>query len=95
MMTISEQKEKVEAEMHKLEQMGGSVTNTARHLRDSAFTRFPAVFALLTTFGLVATFYGFEKMIDGLPFFAEHPSTVLLAGLATLVVTGTLYKKLN
>jgi len=56
---------------------------------------FQLYFALLTTFGLVATFYGFEKIIDEIAFFANHPILVLLAGLLALAVTGRLYKKLN
>ena len=95
MSQINEQKRKVEAEVKKLEAMGGSVSGRARQLRDSAFARWPVVFVLLSTFGLVATFYGFEKLIDEIDFFADHPLTILLAGLVTLTITGTLYKRLS
>jgi hypothetical protein len=92
---ISEQREKVEAEIKKLEAMGGSLSGKAKHIRDSAFKRFPVIFVLLSTFGLVATLYGFEKIIDQTNFFANNPTTILLVGLFTLAFTGTLYKKLN
>lgn len=95
MSTIHDQKLKVENELKKLESMGGSLTNQAKHLRDSAFSRFPIVFVFLSTFGVVATFYGFEKVIDQIQYFEENPSMVLLAGLFTLAITGALYKKLN
>ncbi len=95
MSTIQEQKLRVETEISKLEEMGGSLTGKAKRMRDTAFTRFPVVFALLTTFGLVATFYGFEKVIDEIAFFSENPVTVLSAGLLVLALTGTLYKKLT
>lgn len=57
--------------------------------------RFPLPFALLGTFGLVATFYGFEHLIDNSQFLSENPIVLLLTGLAALGVTGTLYKKLG
>ncbi|USN88555.1 MAG: hypothetical protein H6780_03655 [Candidatus Nomurabacteria bacterium] len=92
---ISEQAARVEAEIKKLEAMGGSITGMGKQVRDSVFARFPVVFVLLSTFGLVATLYGFEKVIDEVDFFAEHPFMILLAGLISLALTGTLYKKLN
>jgi len=95
MSSIHEQKQKVEAELHKLETMGGSLTNKAKGVRDSTFARFPVVFVFLSTFGLVATLYGFEKVIDDIDFFAENPYMVLVAGVLTLAITGTLYKKLH
>lgn len=95
MSTIQDQKLKVENELKKLEKMGGSFTNQAKNLRDSAFSRFPLIFVFLSTFGIVATFYGFEKVIDQIQYFQENPSMVLVAGVFTLAVTGALYKKLN
>ena len=78
-----------------IEKTVGQVVKEAELLRDSATLKFPWLFVGLSTFGLVATLYGFEKVIDQVPFFANNPWAVLLAGLATLVITGTLYKKLN
>lgn len=95
MSSINEQRQKVESEIKKLEEMGGSLTGKAKNFRDSAFTRFPVIFVLLSTFGLVATLYGFEKVIDDISFFSEHPRLILVAGLLMLAFTGTLYKKLT
>ena len=95
MTNIKEQTQKVEAEMRKLEEMGGSLSGKAKRLRDSAFMRFPVIFVLLSTFGLVATFYGFEKLIDNTVYFAENPKMILIVGLFILAFTGTLYKKLS
>jgi len=44
---------------------------------------------------LVATLYGFEKVIDRIDFFTAYPEVLLLIGLVTLAGTGTLYKKLR
>ena len=92
---LQEQKKIVEAEIQKLEEMGGSMKGTFTQLRDSAFARFPTIFVLLSTFGLVATFYGFEKVIDEIRFFSENPKMILISGIVVLIVTGSLYKKLN
>jgi len=81
--------------MHKISEVGSHVTQGARGLRDSTFTRFPIIFSLLTTFGLVATLYGFEKVIDKIDILSDHPEILLVVGLATLAGTGTLYKKLS
>jgi hypothetical protein len=59
------------------------------------FQRFPLVFTLLGAFGLVATFYGFEHIIDQIDFLANNPFLLLVLGIGTLVFTGQLYKKLG
>ena len=62
--------------------------------RQAVFARFPLLFTLLAAFGLVATFYGFERIIDT-TFLADSPWLLLGTGILTLVLTGTLYKKLQ
>lgn len=57
--------------------------------------RFPLVTALLATFGFVSLLYGFEKLIDQNDFLTRNPLLLLVIGLTTLGVTGTIYKKLN
>jgi hypothetical protein len=89
------QQQKIEDEIKKLEEMGGKFSHHLIDARDSTFSRFPIIFVLLSTFGLVATFYGFEKIIDEIDFFAKHPYMVLVTGMVILVMTGALYKKLD
>jgi hypothetical protein len=60
-----------------------------------AHERFPLLFTLLGTFGLVATFYGFEHLIDKIDFLVDNPLIMLGVGVLTLIFTGTLYKKLG
>ena len=57
--------------------------------------RFPLLFALLASLGLVSVFYGFEGIIDRIDLFANNPVILLVFGLGLLVFTGTLYKKLG
>ena len=55
----------------------------------------PIVFALGGSFGLVATFYGFEKLIDSIDLFNNNPWIILGTGLALLLLTGAFYNKLG
>lgn len=63
--------------------------------RQNTLQRFPLMFTLLATFGLVATFYGFEGIIDKIDLLSNNPIILLVIGVLTLAVTGTLYKKLG
>jgi len=63
--------------------------------RVEAERRFPLVVTLAATFGFVSVLYGFEKMIDNVQLFVDHPSILFFSGLIILAVTGSLYKKLN
>ena len=64
-------------------------------LRRSAFRRFPTLFLLLTTFGVAATIFAFERLIMEWTYLYERPWLILIVGVAVLVVTGRLYKKLG
>lgn len=64
-------------------------------LRRSAFRRFPTLFILLTTFGVATTFYAFERLIAKWTYVFDRPWLILLIGVAALVLTGKLYKKLG
>jgi hypothetical protein len=63
--------------------------------RVKAQTKYPLLFILLVTFGAVATLQGFQRLIDKIPVLSDNPWILLVAGLTTLLLTGTLYKKLN
>ena len=71
------------------------VVKRLAHSRNNAVAKFPLLFTLLTTFGIVATFYGFEHLIDQTTWLSENPLVLLSVGLGTLLLTGALYKKLG
>ncbi len=79
----------------KIKEKEAEVVHKLAEKREGVFTRFPLLFTLLGTFGLVATFYGFEAIIDRIELLANNPFILLGVGLATLVITGSLYKKLG
>jgi hypothetical protein len=53
----------------------------------------PVLAPLLGSFGIVATFYGFEKLLDQ-TVLVEHPALLLLVGVSILLFTGLFYRKL-
>jgi hypothetical protein len=63
--------------------------------RESIAENYPLTFALVGTFGLISTFYGFEKLIDKVSLFADQPWILLIIGLATLSATGLALRKLG
>jgi len=57
--------------------------------------RFPTLFLLLTTAGLVLVLFGFERLFAVIPFFNNNPILMIFLGLGILISTGRLYKKLD
>ena len=70
-------------------------TKEAQKTIRPTLVKFPLLYGLLVTFGVVATLYGFERIINGIPFLADRPFYILGIGIVTLIFTGTLYKKLG
>ncbi len=55
--------------------------------------RIPLLLPLLGTFGLVTTFYGFEKILDRTPFI-DQPHIMIFIGVTILLLTGAAANKL-
>jgi hypothetical protein len=90
--TISNTIEVAAEGVQKIEQQ---IDKTAQPLRSSVFARFPILFTLATTFGVAATFFGFERMLQEIEFLNNRPWLILLLGIVVLSGTGTLYKVLS
>ena len=84
-------KEKVIEEIHHIEE---GIKVTANNYQHNVLERFPFVFLGLSTFGAVMIFYGFEKIIDRIPFLYDKPILMLVLGFTILILTGALYRKL-
>ena len=63
--------------------------------RKSALKKFPVLFTLLVAFGASATIYGFERIIAETLWLESRPWLILFIGLLTLIITGSIYKKLG
>ena len=73
----------------------GKVDKVVDPYRKSVFDRFPALFVLMVSFGVTTTFLGFERVLVSFTWINERPFIILAIGVTTLVLTGTLYKRLN
>ncbi len=65
-----------------------------REERKRAQKKFPLVYALLGTFGLLCTVGGLNKIIEEIDFLNNNPITLVVFGLTILVATGAAYRKL-
>ncbi|MEX2369020.1 MAG: hypothetical protein WD552_01340 [Candidatus Paceibacterota bacterium] len=66
----------------------------ARHRR-SAFQKHPFFFSTLGLLGLVATWQGFDDVMERIGYFDAHPGSLLIIGLIILLLTGRLYRQLD
>ncbi len=86
---------KPENQIKQLEALATKLETQASTYRRSTLERFPLLIIGLSTFGLVSVLYGFEKLIDSIPWLADRPLVILTVGLCALAVSGTLFKKLS
>lgn len=59
------------------------------------FARYPVAFALLVVVGATMMSMGIKELILKVPFLKESPWALFLGGILILILTGTLYKKLD
>lgn len=64
-------------------------------VRRELWRRYPAVFLLLVTVGITATFTGIEQLLLSYELLRAHPIVILCIGVTILTLTGTIYKKLG
>lgn len=64
-------------------------------IRKDILKRFPTLFLLAVTFGVSLVVYSIEVILSQNQFVMQHPWFSLGTGLTILIVTGTLYRKLN
>jgi hypothetical protein len=59
------------------------------------FSRYPLTFALLVVFGATLVSQGMKDLLLQIYFFQNKPLVMLISGIVILIITGTLYRKLN
>ena len=72
-----------------------SFEETLSPVRKGFVKRFPTIFLLMVTFGVALVFFSLEVILSRSAFVINHPWLAFLTGIGILVVTGTLYKKLD
>jgi len=84
-----------ESLLKKVRSLEKDLEKTVIEYQKDALQKYPFLFLGLSTFGGVAVFYGFEKIIEQSVYFSEHPIMVMMTGFVILIITGALYRRLN
>ncbi len=63
--------------------------------RENFAKRYPTLFSILATLGVIMTFLGIEQLLLTFAVLEKYPVLILALGIAILTLTGTLYKKLS
>lgn len=71
------------------------LNETAGRYTRPILRRYPFLFAFLITFGVAAIFDGLRFFFDQFEFLKENPFVLISIGVVILLLTGTLYKKLE
>ena len=61
----------------------------------SIFNRYPVIFALVVIVGATLMSQGIKGLLFEIPFLNNSPLMMFLSGIIVLIITGTLYKKLD
>ena len=81
--------------LKKLEDLTAKMNQLFSEKGKNVFSRYPLLFALLIVFGVTMVTEGMKDMLAEVQFFHDKPFIMLLMGLLVLIITGTLYKKLE
>ena len=61
----------------------------------SVFNRYPVIFALVVVVGATLMSQGIKGLLFEIPLLNNSPLLMFLLGILLLIITGTLYKKLD
>ena len=81
--------------LKKVEDLTAKINQLFSEKGKNVFSRYPLLFALLIVFGVTMVTQGIKDLLSEISFFQDKPLTMLLIGLLILIITGTLYKKLE
>lgn len=81
--------------LKRVEELTSKANETFGKRGKSVFSRYPLAFALLVIVGATLMSQGIKELIFKVSFLKEQPSIMFLAGITILIITGTLYKKLD
>lgn len=65
------------------------------HHTKAVFSRYPVTFGILILFGVTAVHEGLKGLMENFGLLDINPWYLIIAGLLILMITGTLYKKLE
>lgn len=81
--------------LKKVEDLTSRVNDTFSKKGKSVFNRYPLTFSLLVIFGVTLMSQGIKELIFRVEIFKTQPLIMFSLGIIILIITGTLYKKLD
>jgi hypothetical protein len=81
--------------LKKVEELTARLNKIFGEKGKSVFSRYPLTFALLVVFGVTMVSQGIKDLLFRITFLHNQPWIMLGVGIVVLLVTGTLYNKLN
>lgn len=81
--------------LKKVEELTSKLNELFNQKGKSVFSRYPLTFILTTVFGFSMVSEGIKGLLEEISYFKGSPSIMLTVGILVLVITGTLYKRLE
>lgn len=81
--------------LKKVEELTAMANQKFSEKGKSVFDRYPLTFALLVIVGATLMSQGVKELLIKTPLFKDEPFNMFLVGVLILIITGTLYKKLD
>lgn len=81
--------------LKKVEDLTAKLNQVFGEKGKNVFVRYPITFALLIIFGATMVSQGIKDLLSEIHFLKSSPFVMLGIGLLILIITGTLYKKLD
>jgi phosphotransferase system glucose/maltose/N-acetylglucosamine-specific IIC component len=81
--------------LKKVEELTAKLNESFSKKGKSVFERYPLLFALLVIFGATMMSQGVKELIMHVSFLKTNPLLMFIIGVVILIITGTLYKKLE
>lgn len=81
--------------LKKVEELTSKLNESFSKKGKSVFERYPLAFALLVIVGATMMSQGVKELIMQVSFLKTNPLLMFVTGIVILIITGTLYKKLE
>lgn len=81
--------------LKKVEDLTAKLNQTFEKKTKPVLSRYPLLFALLVIIGVTMMSQGVKELIMKISFLRTSPLSMFITGIVILIITGTLYKKLD
>lgn len=78
-----------------LEGLSSQINDAMAPRAQGIFRKYPITFGLLILLGFTALHEGIKGILKDFSLFENHPWYLIIVGLLVLIITGTIYKKLE